>query len=224
MANIISLATQPRDTNMTPRALRRAGIVPAIIYGRGFESRSLQVPYRAVAHLVRLAGSNRLVELSIEGDQQETVLIREVQRDPVSSRILHVDFYRIVAGQRITSIVPLVEQGEAPVVEEGGMVIHVLDALEVECLPRDIPEWVPVDISKLVAMHSYLTVADLEVPDSVTVLTPANAEVTRVAVPRKEEVVEEVEVPAFEIGKVAEGETPGEEEAERGASEPPSER
>jgi len=218
MAGSIPLVAQPRDTALTPRALRRADLVPAVIYGRDFAPRSLQAPYRAVAQVVRVAGGNRLVELTIEGnDQAETILIREVQRDPVSNQILHLDFYRIVEGQRITSLVPLVEQGRAPIAQEGGMATQVLEALEVECLPRDIPESISIDITRLVDAHSHLTVADLEIPENVTVLTPANAEVVRVAMPRKLE-VEEVEALELEIG-VAEAEEAEEAEREEAASE-----
>jgi len=221
MASIISLAVQSRDPNMTPRALRRAKIVPAVVYGRSFDSRSLQAPYREVAHVVRLAGANRLVSLSIEGDDEaEMVLVREVQRDPVDSYIVHVDFYRIVSGQRITSSVPLVLQGESPATQIGGMVSQVLEELEIECLPRNIPEWLPVDISGLEGLHSRLTVADLAIPENVIVLTPANADVVRIAMPRKLE-VEEIEEAELELGIAAEeGElAEGEEEAASEASD-----
>jgi len=212
MASRISLAVQLRDPSTTPRALRRAKIVPAVIYGHRFDPRSLQAPYGKVAHAVRLAGANRLVSLSIEGDNEaETVLVREVQRDPVDSRIVHVDFYRIISGQKITSSVPLVRQGEAPATQIGGMVNLVLEELEIECLPRDIPEWLPVDIGGLEGPHSRLTVADLTIPENVTVLTPASTDVVRIAMPRKlePEEIEEVELElgiAAEEGELAEGE------------------
>jgi len=205
MANRISLAAQPRDSNMTPRALRRADLVPAVIYGRGFEPRSLQAPYGSVAHVVRFAGANRLVDLNIEGeDGGEMVLIRELQRDPVTSRILHVDFYRIVSGQRIRMIVPLVQQGTAPVSQQEGMVTQVMHELEIECLPRHIPDFLPIDISRLVDVHSRLRVADIAVPPEVTVLTSENAEVARVAVPRKLVEAEAAEEPELQPGVAAE--------------------
>lgn len=219
MANRISIAAQARDSNMTPRALRRADIVPAVIYGRAFTPRSLQAPYRSIAQVVRLAGTNRLVDLSIEGeDDGETVLIREVQRDPVTSRILHVDFYRIVSGQRIRSSVPLVQHGKAPVTEEGGMVTQLVAALEIECLPRHLPEFLPIDISRLVSFGSRLRVADLAVPPEVTVLTSENVEVARVARPRKLAEAEVEEPPELELG------VPAEEGAvrEEGPAEAPS--
>jgi len=208
---------------MSPRMLRRIGIVPAVIYGHGFQSRSLQSPYKAIAHLVRFAGTNHLVALGVEGESDgELVLIREVQRDPVTNHILHVDFYRIVAGQRIRSAIPLVQQGEAPVTEEGGIVNQVLEALEIECLPRDLPGSVAIDLSNLVSFRSRLTVADLVIPQGVTVLTPASAEVAGVVAPRKLEVeeVEEIgEIEGEEIEGVAgipiEGEAPAEEGEER---------
>jgi len=117
---------------------------------------------------------------------------------------LHVDFYRIVSGQRIRSSVPLVQQGKAPVTEEGGMVTQLVAALEIECLPRHIPDSLPIDISRLVSFGSRLRVADIAVPPEVTVLTSENVEVARVARPRKLAEAEAEEQAELELGVAAE--------------------
>jgi large subunit ribosomal protein L25 len=114
-----------------------------------------------------------------------------VQRDPVTSRLLHIDLYRTQAGEAVRLTVPLVHVGEAPVVEVGGVVLSLLDELEIECLPRDVPEAIHVDLSSLVDMQSVITVADLAIPEGVTVLTDPETDVVRVSLPTKmEEVVE----------------------------------
>jgi large subunit ribosomal protein L25 len=210
MANTISLAAQPRDTDVKAKALRRAGIVPGVLYGPGFETQSLQFDYRALQRVVHEAGLSRLVSLPIKGKKKpETVLIREVQRDPVTDQILHIDMYRIIADQTLTTTVPLVQQGVSPAVELGGVVALRLEVLDIECLPGDLPDMIAVDLTTLEDVGARLTVADLPIPSGVTVLTPPDTDVVRIIAPRAEEVEEEVEV---EIeGEEIEGEAPAEE-------------
>ena len=191
MATPITLAVQPRDTKMTTKALRRAQIVPGVLYGRGLAPKSVQCSYSALVRAVRQAGTSRLISLLCDGDQTRyNVLIREIQRDPITSRILHVDFHAVVAGQKLRVEVPLVQRGKAPAEEMGGMVSQVLEAVEVECLPEDMPAFIEVDLGKLETLHSRLTVADLVVPPNVTVLTPADTEVAHVTSHHMKEEVE----------------------------------
>lgn len=215
MATMISLTTQPRGAGVTARALRRAQIVPGVIYGHGFETRSLQFDHLSLVRVIGQAGTSRLVSLMIEGeDDSHTVLIREVQRDPVTSRIMHVDLYRILADETVRSVIPLVQRGDAPAASLEGMVSQLLDAIEVECLPKDMPEAVEIDLSKLTDIGSHITVAELSIPEGIQVLTPPHTQVARVLALRREPVEEEVvEVELAEEGGVeaaAEGEIPEE--------------
>lgn len=185
MTTPIALTVQPRDPKMTTKALRRAQLVPGVIYGRNLTPKSVQCSYTALIKVLRQAGTSRLIALSLEGEGiRRNVLIREVQRDPITSRILHVDFYATTAGQKLRLAVPLVQRGEAPAERMGGIVSQVLDTLEVECLPEDVPAAIDVDLSKLTTLHSRLTVKDLDIPSNITVLTPADAEVVHVAAQR----------------------------------------
>ncbi len=191
MATAITLTVQPRDTTKTTKALRRAQIVPGVIYGRNVPAKSVQCGYLALAKALQQAGTSRLIALSLEGERfPRNVLIREVQRDPITSRILHVDFYAIEAGHKLRVEVPLVQRGEAPAEEIGGMVSQVLESIEVECLPEDMPAAIEIDLSKLETLHSRLTVGDLEIPPHITVLTPADTEVVHIAVQRMKEEIE----------------------------------
>ena len=211
MAKMISLAAQPRDITVKAKELRRAGIVPGVMYGHGFETQSLQFDYRALQHIVREAGSSRLVSMPIEGNKTpETVLIREVQRDPVTSQILHIDMYRVVADEVITTTVPLILQGVSPAIELGGVVAQRLEVLDIECLPGDLPDMIRIDLTELTEVGSHMNVADLHIAESVTVLTPADTDIVRIIAPRAEEVEEEVEV-EVELEGEGEGEAPTEE-------------
>lgn len=201
MAITISLTAQLRDASIKPKALRRSGAVPAVIYGHGFDPQHLQFEYRTIDSVVRQAGQSHLVSLGVEGGEDHTVLIREVQRDPLKDRIIHVDLYRVLAGEEITGEVPLVQRGESPAVELGGIVNQILGSLEIECLPKDLPEAIEIDLSRLVRMGSHLTVADLSIPEGVKVLTPADSQVIGIIAPRG---LEEEEAEAEELEGAAE--------------------
>lgn len=176
----------PREAKTTPRALRRQGYTPCVMYGRDLTSCNIQVKTAQLARLVNRAGSS-VVTISIEGEPQSyNALVREVQRDPVSLRLLHVDFMTVQANQVIRNEVPLVQQGSSPAEQRGGVVIQLLDRLEIECLPADMPHAIMVDISGLTNFNSHLTVADLVIPPHVTVLSAMDAEVIHVMPPMRE--------------------------------------
>ena len=192
MADVLILAAERRELSQTARALRRAGKVPAVVYGRAIPTRSLQLDADVVARTVAVAGYNRLIALDVSGDDHlQTVLVRDVQRDPVTHVILHLDFYAVVADQKVSTEVPIVQTGVAPVVELGGTVVQTLETLEVECLPGNMPTEIVLDISGLDGFDSSITVADLPIPAEVDVLTDADLEVIHVAAPRMEEKEEE---------------------------------
>ncbi len=185
MAQTLSLVAQSRDTAKTPRALRREGMVPGVLYGNKFAPVSLQFAEPALRRMLNTVGTTRLFSLTVpDADMLETVLVRDVQRDPVSGSLVHVDLYRIVADQPITTVVPLLMHGEAPVVEEGGVVNTLLNELEISCLPADLPEHIIVDLSVLTEMDSAIYVRDLTIPDGVTVLVDPDTAVVRVVAPR----------------------------------------
>jgi large subunit ribosomal protein L25 len=188
--NSFTITAQPRDVQMTTKALRRSGVVPCIIYGRGFEATSIQVQYPQLARLVSRVGSS-MISINVDGiDTPYDTLIREVQRDPIYSKILHVDFLAVQANQVIRNVIPIIQHGSAPVEQRGGVVIQMLERLEIECLPRYMPHAILIDVSKLEAFNSHLTVADCIIPEYVTVLSPRDAEVVHAMAPMREEVVE----------------------------------
>lgn len=207
MANDLYVAAEQRDQTRTARALRREGKLPAVVYGRAISTVSLQLDADVAARVVAGAGYNRLITLDVDGsDRPYTVLVRDIQRDPVTHNLLHVDFYAVVADQKVSTEIPIVQTGMAPVVELGGTVVKTLETLEVECLPADMPTEIVVDVSGLESFGDAIVVADLPIPANVEVLADPDLEVIHVAAPRMEEKEEELELLGVEGEETAEGE------------------
>ena len=177
------------------RKLRAAGRIPAVVYGRGTESRAISIDPKALVQLLQKggAGMNTLIELSVDGTAK-TVLVKELQRDPVRGRPLHTDFYLVELDQKVEVSVPIRLTGRAPGVELGGILDHPLREIELECLPRAIPESIDVDVSALEVGDS-IHVRDLELPEGVSVQSDVNLAVASVVAPVvvEEPVAEEVE-------------------------------
>jgi large subunit ribosomal protein L25 len=190
------------------RKLRAAGRIPAVLYGKGAESKAISIDPSALQRLLQSsgAGMNTLIELSVDGTTQ-TVLVKELQRDPVRGYPLHTDFYLIDLDKKVEVSVPIHLVGRAAGVELGGILDHPLREIELECLPRAIPESVDVDVSALEIGQS-IHVRDLELPEGSSVRTDANLAVASVIAPAvvEEPVAEEVEEAEEGEEAVAEGE------------------
>jgi large subunit ribosomal protein L25 len=200
------------------RHLRARGVLPANLFGHGIQSKSLQVDTEAFRAVFAKAGTNTLVALLIDGATDPIPsLIRGVQRDVISNQLLHADFYAVSMKEKIRLSVPLAFVGVAPGVETmGGILLHNLEAVEIECLPGDLVHSISVDISGLTEIGSALYVKDLNVGDAVTIHADPEELVVKVVPPEKEE--EEVapaEAPAApsEVEVVAKKKEKEEEEA-----------
>jgi large subunit ribosomal protein L25 len=151
------------------RRLRNAGRVPGILYGGETNPQSIEIDHNELyQHLRKETFYSSVLTLSVEG-AEEMCLLRDVQRHPFRPLILHVDFQRIDATHRIHQKVPLhfVNADIAPGVKiEGGMVQHVMNELDVRCLPKDLPSFIEIDLSTLEASHS-LHVSELKLPEGV---------------------------------------------------------
>lgn len=161
------------------RRLRREGKVPAVVYGRKIGNINLAVDAGALNRLLAGGGATALVDLIIDGNQTQTALIREVQRQPDRDDVLHVDFHAVEMDQEVEVQVPVVLVGEDQRESDGGIVTQLLRELAVTCLPADIPERIEADVSGLRVGDSLL-VSDLVVPPGVTVNTPAEEVVVSV--------------------------------------------
>jgi large subunit ribosomal protein L25 len=207
------------------RKLRAAGRVPGVLYGGGADPVALSVSAQDLLHLFRAAtGSNVLVELDVDGDKQ-LAIPREIQRDTLHAKYVHIDFLAVRHDETITVTVEIHEVGEAeaPGIREGGVVEHHLREVQVECLPNDVPEVIEADISAL-DLGAMLKVCDIAVPAGVTILTDADTPVISVITPAALRTEADLTVPGEE-GEIPEGEAPAAEavEGEAPAAEAASE-
>jgi large subunit ribosomal protein L25 len=201
------------------KRLRREGWVPAILYGRGLESRSIQVAAREARSVVAEAGSSQLVVIRIADEKPVKALVRDFQLDPIRRDLLHIDLYQVDMTQEITVEVPLVLVGQAPPVEQHeGILLQSLGSVEMACMPDDLVDAIEVDLSDLTEVDMQITVGDLAVPSTVRVLSDLNTVVVRVSAieeaPEEEE-EEELEFVAeipVEPEVVARGKAEAEEE------------
>ena len=204
------------------KQLRRDGIMPGNIYGRGLESVAVQLPYRGAATIMSEHGLNSLIEVEVEGEETgRPVVVRSVQRHPVTREIQHVDFYQVDLTRQMQAMVPITITGVAPAVHTyQGVVITGADHVSVQALPADIPGHLEINIDGLEELDDQLTVGDLDLPASILVMTELDIMIVRVQRPRKiEDAVEEAELLEGEEGELAEGEEAPDGEASEGESE-----
>ena len=206
------LVAEPRDGTGkgVARKLRAAGRVPAVLYGQGLDTTPLTVDSRELSHLLHgSAGSNVLVDLMVDGEEH-LAIPREIQRDHIHARFVHVDFLAVSRTETITVSVPVHEFGEAVGVKEGGVVEHHLREVQIECLPQDVPDEIVIDISG-VELGDMIHVSDLAPPSGVTILTSPEDAVLSVVTPAALRVEADLSVPGEEGV-----EAPAEEEAAEG--------
>jgi len=180
------------------KRLRREGILPANVYGKGVKSVAVQVGREEFGKIFKEVGETGLVEVKWNGESRP-VLVHQVQVAPVSGEPLHVDFRQVDLKQKTTVMVPVNLSGEAPAEKQGGVVVQLLDEVEVAALPSDLPEEIVVDISGLMEIDAAIMVGDMEVDKKkVEVKTGADQVVVKVEPPTKEEVVEKEEAVGVE--------------------------
>ncbi|MGD9394085.1 MAG: 50S ribosomal protein L25 [Dehalococcoidia bacterium] len=204
------------------RFLRRQGVTPTHLFGDGLTSLALQCDTPTLQKTIARAGMTRLIALNVEGDKKpHSVFIREIQKEPRSGALLHVDFYQVKMTEKIKFDVPIVLVGEAPAMKEKGRTVaHSLTELSVECLPDDLPPRIEVDISVLEDVEQSIFVRDIALGPEVTVLGDPDQLVVKVS-----EVKEEVEeVPVAEEEVEAEAVEEGAEEAPAEEGKEPAEK
>ncbi len=169
------------------KKLRREGKIPAIVYGGGKEPVPIVVDAKAVTEILKQeTGENTIFLLKLKGTKHERrAMIKEIQLDPVSRRFLHIDFIRIVRGHKITVSVPVELTGDSVGVRHGGLLDFVTREIQIEVLPRELPEKIEVDISDL-DLEQHVTVGDLAslLPKSARLLDDPNRVVVTIEAPR----------------------------------------
>lgn len=190
------------------RFLRREGITPTHLFGHNIKSLALECPTVELERTIAQASTTRLINLHIDKSEPKMVLIREIQRDPISGLLLHIDFYQVRMEEKMTAEIPIVLVGEAPALKDKGRILtQPISHLSVECLPHKLPSLVEVDISPLIEMGNAIHVSDLVLGPDVTVTTDPEqlvVKVGEVAAAKAEE--EEEAAKALEEAEAAEGE------------------
>ncbi len=213
----IKLQAKHRDTfGKKVAKLRREGLIPAVMYSKGKEGTALSVDKKLFDHVYKLSGGSTILTLEIEGDKDRNVLIKEVDRNPVTDNVVHADFYQVKMTEKITATVPLRFIGDSKAVMDlSGSLITNKSEVEVECLPADLPHEIEVDISLLEDFESVLHISDIKLPPGVEVKDDPEETLAFVEAPRSEEELAELEEPVEE-GEMPEAERGGEETAAEG--------
>ena len=201
----ITVEAQPRTAlGKKVRALRRAGATPIHVYGRDMEPVSLQADTHDLVRTLTQVGFTTPLTVTVNGDAH-FVIVREIQRHPVSEMLLHVDFMAVSRTERREASVPLHFEGEPPAArEEGAMLSEDLHDLVLEALPTDMPAALTVDVGVLAEADSVIHAGDIALPAGVTLVTEPDALVARIVFRRIAE--EEPEIAVLEGEELAEGE------------------
>ncbi len=163
----LQVTSRSAGSSRATRRLRREGLVPGILYGKGSEPTAFAVGERDLR--LALAGSGAVLELTIDGSRAEPAVVKEAQHHPVRGEIIHLDLLRVDMNVAITAVVALELEGaeEAPGVAEGGVLEHVTREINIEALPGDIPELITVDVSQM-QINDTLTLDAVKAPQGVT--------------------------------------------------------
>jgi large subunit ribosomal protein L25 len=191
----VQVKTRGEKGKNTNRRLRAAGQIPAVLYGAGVETVPIQVERKKLEEMFRAGATENTIFLlkRVESDQERHARIREMQIDPVSRQVLHIDFQRVLMDQTIRINVPIHTLGTPKGVrEEGGMIDFITREVEVECLPGDIPEAIEIDVTALV-IGDHLEAGALRLPEGVTLLEEPDRVIVSVVYPQRAEEKEEEE-------------------------------
>jgi large subunit ribosomal protein L25 len=219
VAERIKLEVQKRETrgSRESRRLRKAGLIPGVLYGRG-DPHTICVPERELRRVLSgPAGLHAILDVVFDGQKTtHPSILKEYQQDPLRGRLIHIDLQEVRLDQPIQAQVVVHLVGEPAGVKEGGVLSQVVREVNVEALPMDVPEHLDLDVSGL-AIGDTLRLAELRVPDNVTLLDdPEETVLATVTMPTR---VVEPEPEEVEEGELPEGEVPPGEEAPEGAAE-----
>lgn len=202
---MLSLSAKIRKTfKRKNKKLRKEGLVPAVLYGPGMKNLNLEVNLKEFEKILEKAGESSLISLDIDG-KKHSVLIHDIQRDSLTGKPIHVDFYQPSLKEKVEVRVNLAFEGESPAVKMGGTLVKIFEELEVKAIPENLPKEIRVDISKLKNFHDAIVVADLELPKGVEVMRDKNDVIARVLPPEKTEEAKEKVEEKPEEGNTEEG-------------------
>jgi len=199
-------ATRRTEIGKSVSHLRKAGRLPAVVFGHGLDSISVSLDAHEFEHVRRTAHSNTIIELKIDGKDVHRVLLHGVQVDPRTRHLLHVDLFEVKSGEEVTVEIQLHAVGESYAVERlGGTLLHNVDRVKVRALPERLPESLEYSIESLTDFDVAIHLRDVSLPEGITLLSDPEEVVAKVAAPHviEEPVVAEgaVEEPAEETAE-----------------------
>lgn len=189
MAQKTVLEVTPRTVlGKANKHLRRQGFIPGNIYGHEEEPMPIQIAATELERLRRQHGTRSVLSLQLPSGPEQTVLMRHMQHSPTTGGIVHVDFSRVNLADRLEMKVPMNFVGDAPGVKiHGGVLLHLVESLTIECAASDIVESLDVDISSLTEIDSTLHASDVKLPATYKLVTDAEEPIVKVSAPRVEE-------------------------------------
>ena len=196
---MIKLSAQARkDFGRKTKSTRQADKIPAVVYGPGVKNASIVIDYKDFQKTFKQAGESSLVELDIDGEKvKRPVLINEIQKDPVSDKFIHVDFFQASLKEEVEATVALVFFGVAPAEKDlGGTLVKNITEVEVKALPQNLPHEIKVSIEGLKTFGDHILIKDLILPENVKVLKKPDEIIASVA--EQQKVEEELEKPIEE--------------------------
>lgn len=211
---MINLSAKIRkDLGKKTKSIKNAGQIPAVVYGRGLKNILIQVSEKEFKKVFKDAGESSLIELSIEGEKgKKPVLIHEIQKNPVSDKIIHIDFFQPSLTEKVEVAIQLVFEGVAAAEKDlGGTLVKNILEIEVSALPQNLPHEIRVDISVLKTFEDHILIKDLRISKDVEILKKPDEIVAAVLPPQKVE--EELAIPIEEkVDEVEKVEKPKKEE------------
>lgn len=181
----IQLKARKREIKTSVKKLRARGELPAVLYGHNVANQSLTVKQGDFDKVLKAAGESSVIDLVTDDGQIHPVLIHDVQLHYLTNKPLHADFYQVSMTEKVKAKVTLEFVGEAPAVKtKGGVLVKILNEVEVQCLPADLPHNIPVDITPLTDFQNAICVKDLKVSNKVQILTSPEEVVAKVQPPR----------------------------------------
>ncbi|MBP6889151.1 MAG: 50S ribosomal protein L25 [Candidatus Moranbacteria bacterium] len=206
MADTLSLSVLPREAaGKNLNSSRKSGLIPAVLYGRGISPKMFWVNIIEFGKVLHVTGESTIFSLVAGKSAALNVLVHDVQLDPISNRVSHVDFYQVDMDEELETDIPLEFIGEAPAVRElGGILVKTLESIGVRCLPKNLPHSIAVDISTLVTFDDQIKVSDLALGETIEIMTDVDTVLALVEAPRTDADMAALEVKAeMDVTKVA---------------------
>ncbi|MCX6720263.1 MAG: 50S ribosomal protein L25 [Candidatus Staskawiczbacteria bacterium] len=195
-----------KEIGRRTNALRRADRIPAVVYGHKIKNVSLDVDYKEFEKVYKKAGMNSLIEIDVEGEKEKKIgLVHDIQKDAVTDRFIHIDFFETSAKEEVEVKVPLVFEGTALAVKDlGGTLVKNISELEVKALPQNLPHEIKVSIDSLKTFADRVLVKDLILPKDVKISAKPEEIVVSVVEPAKieEELASEIKEEVENVEKV----------------------